>query len=65
MKITVDGKEKEKKKTFPPEIGVLNFLDWDSKAPPTTGAAGQSLRGEMEGTPPSDRGNRDKLLPGS
>ena len=30
---------KEKKKTFPPEIGVLNFLDWDSKAPPTTGAA--------------------------
>ena len=39
MKITVDGKEKRKKKTFPPEIGVLNFLDWDSKAPPTTGAA--------------------------
>ena len=27
MKITVDGKEKRKKKTFPPEIGVLNFLD--------------------------------------
>lgn len=37
-------RKREKKKTVPPEVGVLNFLDWDSKAPPTTGAAGGGER---------------------
>lgn len=40
VKIIVDGKEKEKKKTFPPEVGVLTFLDSDGKALPTTETAG-------------------------